>query len=157
MLWLLLYEVVRCFEDNNIIHVNEQVDPNSDINVINLELAFSYLNQEVHTKERIEKLKKSKASNPQVKDKTEQRIEKFKKSKASNPQVKDKVRILKKWTKSKQKRTKPDTRKKEREKPRQKCAFIKKNPRRARAYEDLEASSPDYKEKASLVEQNIQK
>ncbi|GKC49315.1 hypothetical protein Tco_1072060, partial [Tanacetum coccineum] len=29
------------------------------------------------------------------------------------------VRILKKWTKSKQKRTKPDTRKKEREKPRQ--------------------------------------
>ncbi|GKB93398.1 hypothetical protein Tco_0979535 [Tanacetum coccineum] len=42
------------------------------------------------------------------------------------------VRILKKWTKSKQKRTKPDTRKKEREKPRQKCAFIKKNPRRAR-------------------------
>ncbi|GJS68379.1 zinc finger, CCHC-type containing protein [Tanacetum coccineum] len=33
------------------------------------------------------------------------------------------VRILKKWTKSKQKQTKPDTRKKEREKPRQKSVL----------------------------------
>ena len=40
-LWLLLYQVVRCFEDNDIVHVNGQVDPKSDIDVINLELAFS--------------------------------------------------------------------------------------------------------------------
>ncbi|GJU96111.1 hypothetical protein Tco_1320867 [Tanacetum coccineum] len=38
------------------------------------------------------------------------------------------VRILKKWTKSKQKRTKPDTRMKEREKPRAKCALIEEKP-----------------------------
>ncbi|GJZ28473.1 beta-grasp domain-containing protein, partial [Tanacetum coccineum] len=56
-----MFPVVRCCEDNNIVHVNGQVDSKSDIDVINLELAFSDLNHEVHTEERIEKFKKSKA------------------------------------------------------------------------------------------------
>ena len=36
-------EVVRCFEDENIIHVNSKVDPISDVEVINLELALADL------------------------------------------------------------------------------------------------------------------
>jgi len=40
--------VVRCFEDNDIIHVNGKVDPKSDIDVINLELIFCDLDQ-VHS------------------------------------------------------------------------------------------------------------
>lgn len=34
-------KVVRCFEDNDIIHVNGKIDPEVDIDIINLELAFS--------------------------------------------------------------------------------------------------------------------
>lgn len=34
-------EVVRCFEDENIIHVNSKIDPVSDVEVINLELALA--------------------------------------------------------------------------------------------------------------------
>lgn len=37
--------MVRCFEDNDIVHVNGKVDPKSDIEVINLELVFSDLDQ----------------------------------------------------------------------------------------------------------------
>lgn len=40
-----LFQVVRCFEDNDIVHVNGKVDPKSDIDVINLELIFSDLDQ----------------------------------------------------------------------------------------------------------------
>ncbi|MEM1112001.1 MAG: redox-regulated ATPase YchF [Pseudomonadota bacterium] len=35
--------VVRCFEDDNVIHVSNQVDPKSDIEVINTELALADL------------------------------------------------------------------------------------------------------------------
>ncbi|KAL4579917.1 hypothetical protein LXL04_016087 [Taraxacum kok-saghyz] len=63
-----ILQVVRCFEDNDIVHVNGQVDPKSDIDVINLELAFSDLDQ---IEKRIEKLKKSKATNSQIKVKEE--------------------------------------------------------------------------------------
>ncbi|XP_020528530.1 uncharacterized protein LOC18443021 isoform X3 [Amborella trichopoda] len=52
-----ILQVVRCFEDNDIVHVNGKVDPRSDIDVINLELGFSDLDQ---IEKRIEKLKKSK-------------------------------------------------------------------------------------------------
>ncbi|MDY4996131.1 MAG: redox-regulated ATPase YchF [Bacilli bacterium] len=38
-----IVEVVRCFEDKNIIHVDGNVDPIRDIEVINLELIFSDL------------------------------------------------------------------------------------------------------------------
>lgn len=37
--------MVRCFEDNDIVHVNGKVDPKSDIDVINLELIFTDLDQ----------------------------------------------------------------------------------------------------------------
>ena len=40
-----LVQVVRCFDDNDIVHVNGNVDPKSDIDVINLELVFSDLDQ----------------------------------------------------------------------------------------------------------------
>ncbi|XP_021757414.1 uncharacterized protein LOC110722452 [Chenopodium quinoa] len=40
-----ILQVVRCFEDNDIIHVNGRVEPKSDIDVINLELIFSDLDQ----------------------------------------------------------------------------------------------------------------
>lgn len=42
---LIIFQVVRCFEDNDIVHVNGKVDPKIDIDVINLELAFSDLDQ----------------------------------------------------------------------------------------------------------------
>lgn len=42
---LSLFQVVRCFEDNDIVHVNGKVDPKSDADVINLELIFSDLDQ----------------------------------------------------------------------------------------------------------------
>ncbi|EOY13790.1 GTP-binding protein-related isoform 3 [Theobroma cacao] len=61
-------EVVRCFEDNDIVHVNGKVDPKSDIDVINLELVFSDLDQ---IEKRIEKLKKGKAKDSQSKVKEE--------------------------------------------------------------------------------------
>ncbi|KAL8135450.1 uncharacterized protein LOC141713326 [Apium graveolens] len=62
-----ILQVVRCFEDNDIVHVNGRVDPKSDIDVINLELVFSDVDQ---IEKRIEKLKKGKA-NPQAKAKEE--------------------------------------------------------------------------------------
>ncbi|KAL5543812.1 hypothetical protein UlMin_007596 [Ulmus minor] len=58
-----ILQVVRCFEDNDVIHVNGRVDPKSDIDVINLELVFSDLDQ---IEKRMDKLKKSKG-NPQSK------------------------------------------------------------------------------------------
>lgn len=41
----LLLQVVRCFEDNDIVHVSGEINPRSDIDVINLELVFSDLDQ----------------------------------------------------------------------------------------------------------------
>ncbi|XP_057522337.1 uncharacterized protein LOC130802375 isoform X1 [Amaranthus tricolor] len=81
-----ILQVVRCFEDNDIIHVNGRVDPKSDIDVINLELIFSDLDQVDSTEtldligslvalgiieKRFEKLKKSKAKDSQIKAKEE--------------------------------------------------------------------------------------
>jgi ribosome-binding ATPase len=40
-----ILHVVRCFEDPNVVHVDGKVDPNSDIEVINLELIFADLDQ----------------------------------------------------------------------------------------------------------------
>lgn len=61
-------QVVRCFEDNDIIHVNGKIDPKSDIEIINLELAFSDLDQ---IEKRMERLKKSKPKDSQAKVKEE--------------------------------------------------------------------------------------
>ncbi|CAK7357594.1 unnamed protein product [Dovyalis caffra] len=63
-----ILQVVRCFEDNDIVHVNGKVDPKSDIDVINLELAFSDLDQ---IEKRLEKLKKGKPKDSQSKLKEE--------------------------------------------------------------------------------------
>ncbi|XP_056167866.1 uncharacterized protein LOC115693397 isoform X1 [Syzygium oleosum] len=59
-----ILQVVRCFEDNDIVHVNGKVDPKSDIDVINLELIFTDLDQ---IQKRLEKLKKGKARDSQSK------------------------------------------------------------------------------------------
>ncbi|XP_066332408.1 uncharacterized protein [Miscanthus floridulus] len=59
-----ILQVVRCFEDDDIVHVNGKVDPRSDIDVINLELIFSDLEQ---IEKRLDKLNKSKTKDVQVK------------------------------------------------------------------------------------------
>ncbi|CAM0876594.1 unnamed protein product [Alopecurus aequalis] len=59
-----ILQVVRCFEDDDVVHVNGKVDPKSDIDVINLELIFCDLEQ---IEKRLDKLKKSKTKDPQVK------------------------------------------------------------------------------------------
>lgn len=63
-----ILQVVRCFEDNDIIHVNGKVEPKADIDVINLELVFSDLDQ---IEKRMEKLKKGRAKDSQAKVKEE--------------------------------------------------------------------------------------
>ncbi|KAL9679704.1 hypothetical protein QQ045_017570 [Rhodiola kirilowii] len=63
-----ILQVVRCFEDNDIVHVNGKVDPKSDIEVINLELIFSDLEQ---IEKRMDKLKKGKSKDSQSKLKEE--------------------------------------------------------------------------------------
>lgn len=40
-----IVQVVRCFDDPNVVHVSEQPEPRADIEVINLELALSDLQQ----------------------------------------------------------------------------------------------------------------
>ncbi|KAG0577979.1 hypothetical protein M758_5G189100 [Ceratodon purpureus] len=63
-----ILQVVRCFEDNDIVHVNGKVDPEVDIDIINLELAFADISQ---IEKRLERLKKGRAKDPQVKAKEE--------------------------------------------------------------------------------------
>ena len=55
-----IVEVVRCFDDNNIIHVESKIDPVNDIEVINLELSLSDL--EI-INSRIDKIKKKAETN----------------------------------------------------------------------------------------------
>ncbi len=55
-----IVEVVRCFDDNNIIHVDSNIDPVNDIEVINLELSLSDL--EI-INSRIDKIKKKAETN----------------------------------------------------------------------------------------------
>ena len=50
-----IVHVVRCFEDDNVIHVDGSVDPVRDAELINLELAFSDL---ASVEKRLLKLKK---------------------------------------------------------------------------------------------------
>jgi len=50
-------QVVRCFEDDDIVHVAGKVDPLDDIDVINLELALADLAQ---IEKRMDRLKKGK-------------------------------------------------------------------------------------------------
>lgn len=58
-----IVHVVRCFEDENVIHVDGSVDPIRDAELINLELALADLAQVEKRLERIKKdLKTGKAS-----------------------------------------------------------------------------------------------
>ncbi|MCO5558491.1 hypothetical protein L7F22_012075 [Adiantum nelumboides] len=66
-----IVQVVRCFEDSDIIHVNGRVDPEADIDVINLELVFSDIAQ---VEKRMERMKKTRAKDPQAKAKEELEI-----------------------------------------------------------------------------------
>ncbi|YAI82272.1 MAG: redox-regulated ATPase YchF [cyanobacterium endosymbiont of Rhopalodia sterrenbergii] len=50
-----IVHVVRCFDDNDIIHISGSVDPARDIEVINLELALADLYQ---TEKRLERVRK---------------------------------------------------------------------------------------------------
>lgn len=63
-----ILQVVRCFEDNDIVHVNGKVDPTSDIDVINLELIFCDLDQ---IGKRLDRLNKGKPKDSQSKVKEE--------------------------------------------------------------------------------------
>ncbi len=54
-----IVHVVRCFENNNIIHVNGEVNPAKDIEIINLELIFSDIEAIEKKIQKIEKLLKA--------------------------------------------------------------------------------------------------
>ncbi len=54
-----IVHVVRCFENENIIHVNGQVNPEKDIEIINLELIFSDMEMLEKRIQKIEKMIKS--------------------------------------------------------------------------------------------------
>ena len=54
-----IVHVVRCFENENIIHVNGEVNPKSDIEIINLELIFSDIEMIEKRIQKIEKLLKA--------------------------------------------------------------------------------------------------
>jgi GTP-binding protein YchF len=60
-------QVVRCFENPDIIHVNNKVDPESDMETINIELALSDLDTLQKRRERMERSLK-------VQAKTEQKL-----------------------------------------------------------------------------------
>jgi len=54
-----IVHVVRCFKDDNVIHVNGKVDPVDDMDVINLELVFADLEQVEKRLERARKDRKA--------------------------------------------------------------------------------------------------
>jgi len=51
--------VVRCFEDDNIVHVDGKIDPISDIETISLELVFADIETIVKRMDRVGKMTKS--------------------------------------------------------------------------------------------------
>ena len=59
-----LVQVVRCFEDPDVVHVAGKVDPVEDTEVINFELALSDITQ---IEKRLEKMKKGRAPKPEEK------------------------------------------------------------------------------------------
>jgi ribosome-binding ATPase YchF (GTP1/OBG family) len=54
----LIVHVVRCFDDGDIIHVNNKVDPLSDMETINIELALADLDTLTKRRERAERSRK---------------------------------------------------------------------------------------------------
>ena len=47
--------MIRCFSDDDVVHVSGSVDPSRDIEIINLELALSDLNQIEKRRTRLKK------------------------------------------------------------------------------------------------------
>ena len=70
-----IVHVVRCFEDNEVIHVSGKVDPIDDIEIINLELNLADLLQLQKRRERLKKLIKSN-KDADIEDLLLQKIEK---------------------------------------------------------------------------------
>ena len=58
-----IVHVVRCFEDNDVIHVSGKVDPLEDIEIINLELNLADL---THLQKRREKIKKQAKNSKEI-------------------------------------------------------------------------------------------
>jgi GTP-binding protein YchF len=54
-------QVVRCFDDPNIVHVSDRVDPGSDMETINVELALADLDTLAKRRERAERTLKTQA------------------------------------------------------------------------------------------------
>jgi obg-like ATPase 1 len=63
---LLRLQVVRCFEDENVVHVSGKVDPLDDTDVINFELVLADVAQ---VEKRLERLKKGRAKSTEEKAK----------------------------------------------------------------------------------------
>lgn len=63
-----IVQVVRCFEDENVVHVAGKVDPLEDTDVINFELALADVSQ---IEKRLDKLKKGRAPKPEEVKKNE--------------------------------------------------------------------------------------
>jgi ribosome-binding ATPase len=61
----MIIHVVRCFENDDVIHVSGQIDPLSDITTINLELILSDIELANNALKKIEKQHKSKKEKPQ--------------------------------------------------------------------------------------------
>ena len=56
-----MVHVVRCFEDENVIHVDGSIDPVRDAELINLELALADLGQ---VEKRLERVSKDRKADP---------------------------------------------------------------------------------------------
>ncbi|NOR51930.1 MAG: redox-regulated ATPase YchF [Gammaproteobacteria bacterium] len=54
-----IVQVVRCFQDDNVVHVDGKIDPTNDIEVINTELALADLESVEKAQHRVAKLTKS--------------------------------------------------------------------------------------------------
>ena len=57
----IIAHVVRCFDNPNVLHVNDKIDPESDIEIINIELALADLSTMAKRRERAEHTLKVKA------------------------------------------------------------------------------------------------
>ncbi|MDR0387910.1 MAG: redox-regulated ATPase YchF [Treponema sp.] len=61
----MIAQVVRCFDDPDIIHVNNKVDPDSDMEIVNIELALADLASLAKRRERAERALKVQAREEQ--------------------------------------------------------------------------------------------
>lgn len=73
----LIVHVVRCFEDQNVIHVSGTIDPSDDIETINTELILSDLEQVQKSRERLGKRTRSNDKEAIAIDKTLEKLQPF--------------------------------------------------------------------------------